>query len=49
MMVFEVPGLLAGHFLLCVPIHAPKERARMLREHGQLGQDFPQVWANTTS
>ena len=27
----------------------PKERARMLREHGQLGQDFPQVWANTTS
>ena len=27
----------------------PKERARMLREHGKLGQDFPQVWANTTS
>ena len=27
----------------------PKERARMLREHGQLGQDFPQGWANTTS
>ena len=21
----------------------------MLREHGKLGQDFPQVWANTTS
>ena len=27
----------------------PTERARMLREHGKLGQDFPQVWANTTS
>ena len=27
----------------------PKERARMLREHGLLGRDFPQVWANTTS
>ncbi|WP_288817753.1 hydrogen peroxide-dependent heme synthase [uncultured Micrococcus sp.] len=27
----------------------PAERARMLREHGKLGQDFPQVWANTTS
>lgn len=27
----------------------PKERARMLRSHGQLGQDFPDVWANTVS
>ncbi|MDO5634831.1 MAG: chlorite dismutase family protein [Micrococcus sp.] len=27
----------------------PQDRARMLREHGQLGQEFPQVWANTTS
>ena len=26
-----------------------KDRARMLREHGQLGQEFPMVWANTTS
>lgn len=27
----------------------PKERARMLRSHGQLGQDFPDIWANTVS
>ena len=27
----------------------PKERARMLRDHGQLGQEFPDVWANTVS
>ncbi len=27
----------------------PKERARMLRSHGQLGQEFPDVWANTVS
>ena len=27
----------------------PKERARMLRDHGQLGQEFPEVWANTVS
>ena len=27
----------------------PKERARMLRDHGQLGQEFPDVWANTMS
>lgn len=27
----------------------PKERSRMLRDHGKLGQEFPQVWANTTS
>lgn len=27
----------------------PKERARLLRGHGQLGQEFPDVWANTVS
>ena len=27
----------------------PKERGRMLRDHGLLGQKFPMVWANTTS
>jgi chlorite dismutase len=27
----------------------PKERARMLRDHGKLGQEFPDVWANTVS
>lgn len=27
----------------------PAERGRMLREHGQLGREFPMVWANTTS
>lgn len=27
----------------------PKERGRMLREHGLLGQEFPSVLANTTS
>lgn len=27
----------------------PQERARLLRSHGQLGQDFPDIWANTTS
>jgi chlorite dismutase len=27
----------------------PKERGRMLREHGELGRQFPDVWANTTS
>jgi len=25
------------------------ERARLLRSHGQLGQEFPDVWANTVS
>lgn len=25
------------------------ERARMLRDHGKLGQEFPDVWANTVS
>ena len=27
----------------------PKERGRMLRDHGELGRQFPDVWANTTS
>ena len=27
----------------------PKERARMLRSHGGLGQDYPDIWANTVS
>lgn len=27
----------------------PEERARMLRDHGKLGQEFPMVWANTIS
>jgi chlorite dismutase len=27
----------------------PKERGRLLREHGELGRQFPDVWANTTS
>lgn len=26
-----------------------KERARLLRDHGKLGQEFPDVWANTVS
>lgn len=28
---------------------APADRARMLREHGELGRDFPDVQANTVS
>lgn len=27
----------------------PKERGQMLRDHGELGRQFPDVWANTTS
>ncbi|MGH2753793.1 MAG: hydrogen peroxide-dependent heme synthase [Actinomycetota bacterium] len=27
----------------------PQERGRLLREHGELGRQFPDVWANTTS
>ena len=27
----------------------PKERGQMLRDHGELGRRFPDVWANTTS
>jgi peroxiredoxin len=27
----------------------PEERGRYLREHGELGRRFPDVWANTTS
>ncbi|MGH2734082.1 MAG: hydrogen peroxide-dependent heme synthase [Actinomycetota bacterium] len=27
----------------------PSERGRLLREHGEAGREFPDVWANTTS
>lgn len=27
----------------------PEERAALLREHGEAGREFPDVWANTTS